>query len=325
VYDTIGKVIPPGGLPLAVGAVVINAETALNVFLASQGEAVTEKFLTVAGAVREPSTFRVPLGVTFAALVEAAGGATASDPVVMVGGVMMGQLETNLDTPVIKTTGGLVVLPREHPVIQRRMQTEKQLRQIGRSACDQCSFCTELCPRYLLGHPVEPHKAMRSLGFALSQPEPPPGTQFCCECNLCSLYACPESLDPRNVCGLGKRTILADGKKWANAPLDELRVRNVFPFRRAPIAMLIRRVGLQSYKNAGPLRPEKTFAPDKVVLPLKQHAGTPAEPTVRPGDRVTKGQVVGKVPQDKLGANVHSSVAGTVERADEQAVVIKCE
>ena len=36
---------------------------------------------------------------------------------------------------------------------------------IGRSACDQCRFCTEFCPRYLLGHPIEPHRAMQSLGF----------------------------------------------------------------------------------------------------------------------------------------------------------------
>ncbi len=26
------------------------------------------------------------------------------------------------------------------------------------------------------------------------------GTLYCCECNLCSLVACPEALDPKNVC-----------------------------------------------------------------------------------------------------------------------------
>ena len=43
----------------------------------------------------------------------------------------------------------------------------QQIVRIGRSACDQCSFCTELCPRWLLGHPIEPHRAMRSLEFNL--------------------------------------------------------------------------------------------------------------------------------------------------------------
>ena len=30
------------------------------------------------------------------------------------------------------------------------------------------------------------------------------GTLYCCECNLCTLYACPEDLDPKNVCVSGK-------------------------------------------------------------------------------------------------------------------------
>ncbi|NIM52780.1 MAG: NADH dehydrogenase subunit, partial [Gemmatimonadales bacterium] len=72
-------------------------------------------------------------------------------------------------------------------------------------ACDQCVFCTELCPRFLLGHPIEPHKAMRSLGFTLIGEPNVIGTLFCCECNLCTMMACPEDLDPKNVCTTNKR------------------------------------------------------------------------------------------------------------------------
>src|SRR3989304_3498948 len=46
VYDVLGRVIPPGGIPLAVGAVVMNVENALNVARAAQ-QPVTEKYLTV--------------------------------------------------------------------------------------------------------------------------------------------------------------------------------------------------------------------------------------------------------------------------------------
>ena len=59
------------------------------------------------------------------------------------------------------------MLPDDHVVVRRRRQDWKQIVRIGRSACDQCSFCTELCPRWLLGHPIEPHRAMRSLEFNL--------------------------------------------------------------------------------------------------------------------------------------------------------------
>jgi len=63
VYDALGRLIPPGGIPLAVNAVVMNVETAVNV-AAAGSQPVTEKFLTIAGAVAEPVTVRVPIGVT---------------------------------------------------------------------------------------------------------------------------------------------------------------------------------------------------------------------------------------------------------------------
>ncbi|MGB2823553.1 MAG: electron transport complex protein RnfC, partial [Phycisphaerae bacterium] len=50
VYDVLRRVVPPGGIPLHVGAVVMNVETALNVARAVDGP-VTTTFLTVAGAV----------------------------------------------------------------------------------------------------------------------------------------------------------------------------------------------------------------------------------------------------------------------------------
>ena len=152
VYDTLGRIIPPGGIPLNVNAVVLNVETAVNV-AASASQPVTEKFLTIAGAVAEPITLRVPIGVTLAQCVAAAGGATVPDPNYMVGGVMMGTLQPDHEALVDKTTGGVIVLPDDHVVIRRRNQTWKQVARIGQSACDQCSYCTELCPRWLLGHP----------------------------------------------------------------------------------------------------------------------------------------------------------------------------
>ncbi|MDE4771639.1 EutP/PduV family microcompartment system protein, partial [Klebsiella pneumoniae] len=39
----------------------------------------------------------------------------------------MGSLITSLETPVTKTTGGLLVLPGNHPLIQRRRQDERTL------------------------------------------------------------------------------------------------------------------------------------------------------------------------------------------------------
>ncbi len=314
VYDCLGRVVPPGGIPLAVGAVVMNVETALNVAAADR-QPVTEKFLTVAGAVANPVTLRVPIGVTLAECVAAAGGPTIPDANYIVGGVMMGWLEENHQALVEKTTGGILVLPDSHVVVRRRRQSWSQVARIGRSACDQCTYCTALCPRWLLGHPIEPHRAMRSLGFNLIGEANVIGTAYCCECNLCSLYSCPEDLDPKNVCSQNKRRLAAEKRRWENPPFDPRRPELHLENRKAPMHRLFHKLGLTQFRNVGPLD-DRLLAASKVGIKLKQHLGAPCEPVVKVGDRVAKGQAVGRPPvvngKPALGAPVHASSDGTV-------------
>jgi len=314
VYDVLGRVIPPGGIPLHVGAVVMNVETALNVAAASL-RPVTQKYLSIAGAVAEPVTLRVPIGITLAQCVAAAGGPTVPEPNYVVGGVMMGRLEDNHDALVDKTTGGVIVLPHDHVVVRRRRQDWQQIARIGRSACDQCSFCTELCPRWLLGHPIEPHRAMRSLGFNLVGEANVIGTTFCCECNLCSLYSCPEDLDPKNVCTQNKQRLAAEKKRWEDPPFNPRRPELHMANRKAPMPRLMAKLGLRGFRNVGPLK-DTPLETDKVGIALKQHIGVPCEPAVVVGDRVAAGQEVGRPPvadgKPALGAPVHASIDGTV-------------
>ena len=75
VYTATGRLIPPAGIPLNVGCVVNNVETLYNVHLAEQGRPVTEKFLSVCGAVKEPKSFWAPVGTPFRELLALAGGA----------------------------------------------------------------------------------------------------------------------------------------------------------------------------------------------------------------------------------------------------------
>lgn len=54
-------------------------------------------------------------------------------------------------------------------------------------------------------------------------------------------------------------------------------------------------------------------APDKVVLPMQQHIGAPCIPTVKVGDTVKVGQIVGD--SDKfISAPIHSSISGKVTK-----------
>ena len=77
VYEVTGRVVPEGGIPLNVGVVVSNVETALNVLAAVRHQApVIEKYVTLTGAVRTPKTVKVPLGITVAEALALAGGPT---------------------------------------------------------------------------------------------------------------------------------------------------------------------------------------------------------------------------------------------------------
>ena len=66
-------------------------------------------------------------------------------------------------------------------------------------------------------------------------------------------------------------------------------------------------------KNTKDLKLVRMTPPALVSIPLSQHIGAPCKPTVKPGDYVTKGQVIGDV-ENALGVPVHASVSGTVKQ-----------
>jgi Na+-translocating ferredoxin:NAD+ oxidoreductase RnfC subunit len=305
VHMVTGRVIPPGGLPKDVDAVVSNVETLINIGL---DRPVTHKYLTVAGAVERPVTLRVPVGISIGEVIEVAGGPTVADFGVLLGGVMMARPAASLEEPVLKTTGGIVVLPTSHSLMAK----------VGRSACDQCRFCTEFCPRFLLGHPIQPHRAMQSLGFALGD-DAMAATLYCCECNLCTMYACPEDLDPKTVCVQNKPLARERDLTFKGTP-ESITPHPLAEFRRVPMRRLIARLGLGEFNNVGPLH-EHSFSPRKVNLPLKQHAGLPAVPVVKCGDRVRAGDLLAVPQQGKLGARIHASIDGVVTVTNEAVLI----
>jgi Na+-translocating ferredoxin:NAD+ oxidoreductase RnfC subunit len=310
VYSVTGRLIPPAGIPIQVGTVVNNVETFVNIAAASAGQPVIHKTLTLAGAVRRPVTVTAPIGTPFRDCFEVAGGLTTDDPVLCLGGLMMGQTTDDLETPITKTTTGVVILPRSHPVVQRKLQPGRAQARIGKSACDQCRYCTEYCPRFLLGYAVEPHQVMRSLAFTAT------GESFwnqwaalCCACGLCTLYACPELLFPKEACDDAKVELRKAGLKWTGP--STVKAHPLREGRRVPIKSLMRRLAVEQYDHPAPLHHE-VLRPARVTLPLRQSAGAANKPIVQTGDRVRAGQALGELPAQALGAILHAPFDATV-------------
>lgn len=321
VYSVTGRLIPPTGIPIQVGVVVHNVETLVNIAAAAHGQPVTHKFVTLAGAVRRPVTLRVPVGTTFREAIEAAGGFATSDPLLCIGGLMMGETTENLDAPITKTATGVVVLPRQHHVIQRKVHPAPAQAKIGKSACDQCRYCTEYCPRFLLGYAVEPHQVMRSLAFTATGAEYwNQWAALCCACGLCTLYACPEELYPKEACDAAKAEMRRVGIIWSGP--TTVKPHPLHEGRRVPIQTLTRRLHIAAYDHPAPLE-DVALAPRELVLPLKQGAGTPNRPRVRVGDRVQAGQVLGEIPKDTLGTVIHAPMAGVVTAVDAHRIVLQ--
>jgi Na+-translocating ferredoxin:NAD+ oxidoreductase RnfC subunit len=321
VHEVTGRLIPPAGIPIQVGVVVSNVETLMNIAAAQMNLPVTDKTITVAGAVVRPLSLTVPIGTPFSECIRAAGGSSVPDPVLCLGGLMMGETTGDLETPVTKTTTGAVVLPRDHHVIERKLKPSRAKARIGKSACDQCRYCTEFCPRFLLGYAVEPHQVMRSLAFTgTGQEYLDQWAALCCACGLCTLFACPEELFPKEACDDSKGAMRRANIKWSGPAV--VKPHPMREGRRVPIQSLMRKLHIKAYDVPAPFE-RISIEPGEVVLPLKQSAGAPCVPLVKQGDRVEKGQPLGDVPAGALGAMLHAPFAGRIAQASPDRLILQ--
>lgn len=320
VYAATKRLIPPHGLPLDVGCVVNNVETFYNIARALEDKPLTQKFVCVAGAVKNPQTFFVPIGTSISELIEHAGGTTIDDYGIFVSGILMGRLTFDKSEVVTKTTAGIIILPKDHYLVSRQERPMHDMNRIGKSACDQCSYCTEFCPRYLLGYDVQPHKVMRSLVFTTTgEAVWNQYADLCCSCGLCSLYACPEDLYPREACDQGKIYMRKNGIKYEQT--KPVIVHPVKEGRRVPLKMLMKKLDLLKYDSHTPFN-KVSPKPSQVKILLKQHVGMAAKPVVRIGDTVKEGDLIAEVENGKLGANIHASIDGSITHISDKFIRI---
>ncbi|HBT46842.1 MAG TPA: electron transport complex protein RnfC [Peptococcaceae bacterium] len=315
-YNVTGQTIPPGGLPLDAGAVVINVETLYNIRRALEGLPVTHKYVSVTGAVRRPITVKVPVGTPVEVLLELAGGPYAEGYLLVEGGPCMGKV-TGPDAPVSKTTKGLIVLPLDHPLAAVYQRDLNRGLKLALSVCCQCRQCTDFCPRHLLGHPLEPHRIMRAVTYGLADVALPQAL-LCSECGLCDLYACPFNLSPRQVNRRIKAELREKGFRpggWAGSQPLPLR-----DGRRVPTGRLVERLGLKEYAASPVAFQGGEVNVSRVRLALKQGAGVAARPLVGVGARVERGDLVART-DGGLGADLHASIGGVVRSVEGEIVI----
>lgn len=329
VCEVTGRTVPPAGIPLDVGAVVSNTATVYCVYQASLDQPFTHKYLTVTGEVASPVILHAPLGSSFDECLKAAGGTNLTSYHVLAGGPLMGKLYTREEAAslaVTKTTSGFVLVPDHIPLVQKRETPLSFVLHRAKTSCIQCSYCTQLCPRYLTGHPLRPHMIMRSLAYAenpsLVLDEPAVRhAMICSECGLCETYACPMGLSPRQV-NVHLKALLRQQNYRYPKPEESFQCLEERDYRRVPSKRMAMRLGVDPYYDYQ-IQDCLELSSSCVRLFLSQHIGVPSVPVVQKGDKVSQGQLIAAVPDKALGANLHASISGYVEDITDSEIVIQ--
>jgi Na+-translocating ferredoxin:NAD+ oxidoreductase RnfC subunit len=269
--------------------------------------------------VSDPITVTVPVGTSLREVIARAGTITVDKPYFVNGGPMMGKLLDSIDQPVTKTTGGIIVLPEDHIVIRRHRKPMQDVMAIARAVCEQCNLCTELCPRHLIGHELHPALIVRSANYHdIGMPSVLLSALTCSECAICEQWACPVDISPMRINVALKAKFREEGVRYVGElrPLDPMA-----DHRLVPTSRLVRRLAIALYDKKAPLD-ETEYQPASVVLNMRQHVGAAAVPMVQVGDTVQRGQLVGEIPADALGARIHASINGRVAAVSAQSITI---
>ena len=131
-----GRMVPSGGLPADVGAVVCNVSTVKAISDAIKtGMPLIERVVTVTGErIRKPGNYIVRVGTSVKEIIDYCGGFTGDDVTVKMGGPMMGILLPDVNVSVIKGTNGIIAYDTDHSQAV---------------ACIKCGRCVDVCPMEL--------------------------------------------------------------------------------------------------------------------------------------------------------------------------------
>jgi electron transport complex protein RnfC len=174
VYALLKREVPSGGFPMDIGCIVSNVGTAHAINRSQKtGMPLTERVITVTGAVKEPSNLRVKIGTKLIDLIDDCGGSSGNPKKVILGGPMMGITQHTLETPVAKCTTCVLVLD------------EKDARSFEEQPCIRCCRCVDTCPVQLMPNFLADYSQNDMFEKAIDN-----GAMDCIECGICS-YVCP--------------------------------------------------------------------------------------------------------------------------------------
>ena len=319
IYKCTGIIIPKGQLPSSKKVIELNVETLYNIYeCIYHNHPVTDKYITLAGAVKEPKVIKAPIGTPFKELLKEVT-LTVPEYDILLGGPMMGSFVSS-DIKVTKTTKAIILLPKRSLLAGKKNKIGIESVKRAMSSCSQCRMCTDLCPRNRLGHKVEPHKLMNAFANGIVQNSDKLQTALgCCGCNTCSYYACHHDLNPAELMMMVKRELIKQGVKAP--PMADSKISENVTIE-VPSSRLLFKLGLKTYDRHAHFE-EHTLLTHRVYIPIAAHIGKKAMPIVNIGDIVKAKQKIASGDTGAISANVHSSIDGVVKQITETEIIIE--
>jgi Na+-translocating ferredoxin:NAD+ oxidoreductase RnfC subunit len=232
----------------------------------------------------------------------------------------MGRIKDPATATVTKTTKSLLIIPESARAIKnKRVDTQDMLRRAA-SACCGCSRCTEMCPRHLLGYPLEPHKMIRVANGNAANDNPSliASASLCCSCGVCAEVCC-QDISPKDVI-LSLKGILAKNKIKFVAEKD-YPVNSDRPYRMIQSGKWKDMLGVLKFDAIPTYIPKKMQA-ERVEILTSQHIGAPSIPNVKVGDEVKEGDLIASTGAG-LSVPQYASISGKVISCDPSKIVIE--
>ena len=323
IYTATGRVVPPGQLPITRGVIVFNTETIYNIGLVVQfNQPVTKTYLTISGDTDKAYCVKVPVGMKIAEVLKIMNVKVPDTHVVIDGGPSMGTV-VNLATDVVKKPcSGLLILPKTIPAVANKLRTKEDNFRRASSVCCQCNRCTDMCPRHLLGYPLEPHKMVRStLSAAMADPELIKTATMCCGCDICSTLACCQEISPMQIIKEYKGILAKNRMKYMADPNEQFTPSPDREARMVSAGKWKEVLGVAKYDKFPPIYVEEKLKATEVFVPMSQHIGAPAIPIVAVGDVVEENQMIAKAAEG-LSVPHFAPISGRVTYVDAKTIVI---
>ena len=197
IYATTGRAINSKMLPADAGCIVDNVETLVAINRAvKEGKPVMDRIFTVTGdAVANPGNFEYCIGMSYAEILEEAGG-FKEDPEKMISGEpMMGFAVFSLEIPTTKTSSSLLCFKKDDVSASEV------------TACINCGRCVSVCPEQIV-----PSRLAKMSQFHDSESFEKWNGMECIECGSCS-YICPAKRPLAQYIKTMKKQILAERRK----------------------------------------------------------------------------------------------------------------